>query len=142
MSIKLLLFKRAANKASLKTLYVEMRSVDNSIVKVYKRDFLQIYTEVTRNKYLRRLAESLTLSICTFAEANNLSGDLATRLEIQAISKGQPRFSLKERAWACSFCQNTAELELRSSACLRKLLNEDYTSRFSKKEFGSTNLIT
>lgn len=66
-SIYLLMLKGAANPSS--PLSLEVNKLSEAMGKTFpttvlKRDLLFQYTQVTRNKYLRRLAETLNIQIC------------------------------------------------------------------------------
>lgn len=85
-----------------------------------------------KHKHIRRLATAMAIEICTCAEQHGLEGDLSKRLDKLLLSKGEPRLSPKEKAWANSFCQDLENLEIHSSFRLPQLLAEDYNNRFQK----------
>lgn len=138
-SIALLFLKGAASKTAPDRMFVEVRAIDGNLSKVTKGDLMQAYYEVTQNRFIRRLAESLAVQISNFAERHNMKGDLAMNLEIEEISEGREPLTAKEQAWANSFCQNVKNLETLSSARLRQLLNKDYQLRFDKKKKKKVN---
>ena len=133
IAVRLLLLKAAGNKNSPLTQYVEIRGIDTELTKVYKKDLIFIFEEVTGNKFLRKLAKTMAFceGICLYAEANGLDGDITTRLHIGLADKEQPCLTPVERAWACSSCQHFKELESRAGPRLRTLLDEDYRNRFA-----------
>lgn len=133
-AIALLFLKGAASKTAPDKMFVEVRAIDNKLIKVTKGEIMQVYQEVTENRFIRRLAESLAVQICTFAERNNMKGDLAFNLEIEEVSEGREPLTPKEQAWANSFCQHVKDLEKLASPRLRQLLNKDYQSRFDRKK--------
>lgn len=133
-AIALLFLKGAASKTAPEKMFVEVRAIDNQLMKVTKGELMQVYQEVTENRFIRRLAESLATQISNFAEKHNMKGDLAFNLETEEISDGKPPLTAKEQAWANSFCQHVQNLEQLASPRLRQLLNKDYQTRFDRKK--------
>ncbi len=140
-AIALLFLKGAASKTAPDKMFVEVRAIDGSVSKVTKGDLMhmQVYYEVTQNRFIRRLAESLAVQISNFAERHNMKGDLAMNLEIEEISEGREPLTAKEQAWANSFCQHVQNLETLSSPRLRQLLNKDYQLRFERRKNKKVN---
>jgi hypothetical protein len=136
-SIALLCLKGALSKTAPDKMYVEIRTFDNKLVKVTKGELMQIYEETTNNRYIRRLAETLAIQISTFAERNELKGDLAYTLEIGQETDSP--LTAKELAWASSFCQNVKDLDKLASPRIRNLLNKNYLDRFERPK--NTNKI-
>ena len=100
MAVRLLLLKAAGNKSSPLTQYVEVRGIDTELTKVYKKDLIFIFEQVTGNKFLRKLAETMAFceGICLYTQANGLDGDIATRFDIGLADKEQPCVIPVERA--------------------------------------------
>jgi len=131
-SIYLLLNKGAANVKAPNSMQVNVLNEKKEEVSLSKLDLMAAYRRVTGNNYLRRLAETLAVEIAQFAEKNGLRGELATRINNKLVSNSQVPLTLKEMAWASSFCQSVANLASLSSDRLPGLLAEDYSQRFSK----------
>lgn len=74
-AVYLLFLKGAASVSAPESMTVEVLGRDIS-----KRDLLSAYQFVTKNKYLRRLAEYLAIAIGNYAERNSVDGELANRL--------------------------------------------------------------
>lgn len=137
-AIFLLFLKGAANAGTPNTIEIEVIDDDGKKVSITKNDLLYAYNRHTNNKFLRRLAETLAPAIGKYAESNQLSGDIAEKINTKILSKKpkegevyEPILSSKERAWCNSFGQNIPDLAEISSR-LPRLLAEDYLSRFSK----------
>lgn len=132
VAIYLLLLKGAANVKAPTSMEVKVLNEEGNPISLSKLDLMSAYRRVTGNTYLRRLAETLTVEISQYAKANNLRGELATRINNKLLSTGNPRLNDKEIAWASSFCQGLTNLAQLSTEKLPGLLAKDYTSRFSK----------
>lgn len=134
VALILLFLKGAASDGTPPTLSVEVTNKTFT-----KRDLISSYQLVTGNNYIRRLAEAMASTIGTYAEANGLRGELATRIETQYRGETGETLSHKELAWCSSFSQSLPDLTERSSERLVKLLAADYNKRFSankKKKIG------
>jgi hypothetical protein len=132
VAIYILFLKGAANTGTPTSLEIEILDEHGCKITVTKNDLVFIYKKVTNNSFLRRLAESLAVNICMFAEYRNLSGDLANKINTKLISKKEPPLTLKERAWCSSFCQNIVNFEILSSERLQIELANDYISTKEK----------
>jgi hypothetical protein len=130
-SICLLCLKGAASKSAPDKMFVEIVALDGQLTKVFKGDLMKVLFDTTGNRFIRRLAETLAVTICTFAERNKLSGDLAFTFEIEEVSDGRPPLTDKEKAWSNSFCQHVSDLENLASPRVKALLGLDYQKRFS-----------
>ncbi len=131
-AIYLLFLKGAANAGSPNNLQVTVVS-DGIPVDITKQDIGYAYQKVTKNPYLRRLAEALAKEISEYAESQGLSGDLAKKINNRLQANQQNLLTPKERAWASSFCQEIPGLENLASDRLPSLLSQDYQSRFEKR---------
>lgn len=83
---------------------------DLTEIQIKKENLLYEYKQVMKNNHIRRLAEVLATKISEYAETNNLDGDLAKKINISLIRKGESPLTLKERAWCSSFNQNNMEI--------------------------------
>lgn len=135
MGIILLFLKGAANAGAPLSLSIELA---NGIT-IQKKNLLAAYKYVTDNEYLRRLAETLAVKIGTFAEKQNLRGELANSIDLILKAQDGGTLTQKEAAWCSSFSQSIPNLSELSSERLTKLLAEDYNKRFSKKTPKNTN---
>jgi hypothetical protein len=133
-AITLLFLKGAASKTAPDKMFVEVVAVDGKLLKVTKGDLMQVLYDCTGNRFIRRLAESLAVSISKFAERHGLKGDLAFNFDIEEVSKGNPPLTDKEKAWSSSFCQYVTDLETLASPRVKLLLGQDYQKRFDKKK--------
>jgi hypothetical protein len=124
----LLFLKGAASDGSPLSLSVEVMGRD-----ITKKDLIYCYEMVTGNKYLRRMAEAMAVSISQYAEKNGLYGDLGKRILTRHRAATGETLTPKELAWCSSFCQDLPDLATFASERVVKLLAEDYDSRFSKK---------
>lgn len=96
-----------------------------------KGELLNAYNSETKNKYLRRMAEFLANESSSFAEKNNLIGDLANQLNIYRLAEGHPPLTPKQKAWASSFNQNNPKLESDAELLdVAKLLAKDFMTKF------------
>lgn len=130
-AIAILFLNGASNKGAPLSMHVKVLTKEGTEKNITKDDILHIYSTVTGNKYLRRLAQALATEISQFAEKNNLDGDLAKTIEPAIMQDEDLPLSAQERAWASSFNQNNKKaLEL----CPRVVsyLARDYHKRFSK----------
>lgn len=135
-AIYLLLLKGAANVKAPNSMEVIVLNEKKEQVSLTKLDLMAAYRRVTGNNFLRRLAETLACEISQFAEANNLRGELATRINNKLQMSGEPPLNNREMAWASSFCQGLTNLSQLSTDRLPGLLAEDYSLRFSNKTKG------
>lgn len=126
----LLMLKGAASGGTPQTLSVELQ--DGKILA--KRNVVAAYLSVTSNTYIRRLAESLAVEIGEFAQAHNLPGELAQRINTAIKAESGEILTMNEMAWCSSFSQNIPDLAYRSSDRVVKLLAEDYKKRFDNKK--------
>lgn len=127
IAIFLLFLMGAANDGAPLTMSVEVGGTS-----VSRRDLLYAYENVTGNKFLRRLAETLAIKISQYAEKHGLRGDLARRLDNKSKAEKGESLTPKELAWCSSFCQWIPDLETHSGSRVATLLADDYNSRFSK----------
>lgn len=134
IAIYLLILKGAANTGTPTTFEIEISDPDGRRFPISKNDLLVQYKSVTKNSFLRRLAESLAEDICRFAEKRNLSGDLANKINTKLIAKNEAPLTTKERAWCSSFCQNIVNFGSFSSDRLPILLAEDYLATKEKNK--------
>lgn len=130
----LLSLKGACNEKAPPEMAVDILDEDGKNVNLTKYDLQYACYQVTKNRHLRRFAQALAIPICEYAEANGLAGDLSNKLNILAMAKenGTP-LNFKERAWACSFCQNVNNLQEYAGDRVPALLAEDYQKRFARK---------
>lgn len=140
-AIFLLFLSGAANKGAPDSLAATVKDKDGVSVRVYKKDLIFFYHAVTGNYFLRRFAESFADEISKFAEANNLSGDLARQIDrliksMEPNEKGEvpSKLNMKERAWCSSFNQDNITLE--KDPELKRVANylaKDLIRKFSNK---------
>lgn len=81
-------------------------SVNVGVWEISKRDLLNAYTLVTNNKFLRRMAEAMAVTIGKYAEKNGLKGELAQKITIAYKAETGENLSARELAWCSSFNQN------------------------------------
>jgi hypothetical protein len=115
---------------------------------ITKYDVMEIYSTVTKNKYLRRLAEYLATPISLYAEKNLLKGDLAEKINNRIKStpsdkdgKKAPLLTAKQKAWSSSFNTNNPMLETSDQPDLLEVgryLAEDLNVRTYKKPIKET----
>lgn len=125
IAIHLLFLKGAASEGTPQSL-----SVDVAGRTISKRDLIYAYEKTTGNNFIRRLAESMAISIGKYAEANGLRGELAQRIEVNLRVAEEPPLTPKEAAWCSSFSQAIPNLTDFSGERVTKLLAEDYSRRF------------
>jgi hypothetical protein len=125
----ILLFLKGAASGTPLSLSVEIGAFELS-----KRDLLNAYQAVTGNKFLRRMAEAMAITIGTFAEKNKLRGELAQKIETALKAETGERLTSKELAWCSSFNQHLENLPELGSPRLVKLLAADYNKRFVEKK--------
>lgn len=133
----LLMLKGAASGGTPQTISVDLRGG----VTLAKKNILGAYIAVTGNQHIRRLAETLAVSIGEFAENYKLNGELAARINISLKAECGETLNSKEAAWCSSFSQNIPDLAERSSERLVRLLAEDYKKRFENKKKSTTKDI-
>lgn len=92
------------------------------------------YERVTKNKYLRRMAESMADKIGQFAEAKGLNGDLALKLNNSLLAEKEPPLTVKEKAWASSFSPAIPDLEKLAGERIPCLLAKNLQNRKEKIE--------
>lgn len=138
IAVALLLLKGAANKGAPTTMFVQVTAIDGKLVDVTKQDLMQCYSAVTKNNFLRRLAETLSTEISKFAEVKGLKGDLHLAANNYYVAKGEPPLNAKERAWANSFCQTNEAVETEAPR-IAKFLAQNYFDRFKK---GKTKQVS
>lgn len=105
--IYLLFLKGAANRNSSGSLSASL-VIDGEEVRMTKDDLLSAYQSITRNIYLRRLAEFLASNISKFAEANGYSGDIFPKVNA-LLNRNEPPLTPAERAWCSSFNQKNED---------------------------------
>lgn len=133
VAVAMLFLKGAANKGAPSQMRVDVLDHEGTVVTVQKHDVAQVYSAVTGNNFLRRLAEKLSTQISRFAEAHKLQGDLAQSIETALIAQEEEPLTLKEKAWASSFCQKNPLLSQEAPRVARYLAI-DYQKRFSKRK--------
>jgi hypothetical protein len=111
VAVLLLFLKGAANKGTPDSLSAEVRDGDGKIVSCDKYTLMFAYRTNTKNVFLRRLAETIANSISTFAQKNNLEGDLSKQINNKLKAKNETILTPKERAWCSSFNQNNPTME-------------------------------
>lgn len=135
IAIILLFLKGAASSSTPPTLSVTILGRE-----VTKRDLVNSYSLVTRNNFVRRLAEAMAEDIGYYAQQQGLHGELAKRIESIVLASGEPPLTSKEKAWCSSFSQAIDDLDKKAgSDRLTKLLHQDYDKRFGKKQKQSGN---
>lgn len=110
VAISLLFLKGASNSSTPNTISVTI-TYGGKPVTVVKRDLDYHYEFVTKNKHVRRLAETMRNGISQFAEATRLNGDLAQQINNRLLANGQEGLTMKQRAWTSSFNQFNPYLE-------------------------------
>lgn len=142
-AIFMLLLRGAGSSGAPENLKVQINYsvIDNENKKLEgsftltKGELLNIYNNQTKNKYLRRLAETLANEISSFAEQNNLNGDLANQLNTYRLSEGLDPLTAKQKAWASSFNQNNPSLETNQELLeVAKLLARDFMIKFKSNK--------
>jgi len=142
IAISLLFLKGACNQNAPKTMGVDIHVGDPRPIVITKYDIEYACYTVTNNILLRRFAQAMAPQISEYAEQNNLSGDLAIRLNTLAMSKGGPPLNSKEKAWASSFCQCIFDLASVTGDRLPTLLAEDFQKRFGGKKKESNKNVS
>lgn len=138
-AVALLFLKGAASTGAPSTMSVDVADPDGTDVTVTKDDLLFCYKAITKNGFLRRLAETLSVEISQFAQDFGLSGELSAKIEARLLSENKEALSATERAWCSSFCQNIVDLNKRAkSERLAALLSRDYLERFQKAKGGGS----
>lgn len=137
VAVALLFLKGAANKGAPSQMQVDIIDHEGTSVSIQKHDVVSVYTAVTGNMFIRRLAETLSTQISRYAETNYLQGDLASSIETTIISSEEEPLTLKEKAWASSFCQKNPLL-ISEAPRIAKYLAIDYQKRFSKRKKTET----
>lgn len=135
LGVTLLFLKGACNNSAPNNMGIDL-TVEKEIITLTKYDLQYACQTATGNKFLRRIAQFLAKKICTFAEKNSLSGDLAVKLNNAAIAKENSAGPLnqKEKAWACSFVQEVDDLSTLASPRLVSLLAEDYNKNLANRK--------
>lgn len=98
-----------------------------------KRNIIDACNTVTGHKFIRRIAETLALSIGKFAYNNKLVGELGYRINNKLKAEKGESLNELELAYCSSFSQAISNLEEVTSERLSKLLAEDYQRRFEKQ---------
>ena len=101
-----------------------------------------LYMVETGNQHLRRLAEALAIEIGQFAQAYELNGELAQRINTSLKAETGENLNPVEAAWCSSFSQHLPDLAQRSSERLVKLLAEDYKKRFESRKKEKNKIKT
>lgn len=140
LGVTLLFLKGACNNSAPNYMGVELKVSEKEVITLTKYDLQYACQTATGNKFLRRVAQFLAKKICTFAEKNSLSGDLAVKLNNMAIAKENYAGPLnqREKAWACSFVQEVDDLSTLASPRLVSLLAEDYNKNLANKKTNKT----
>jgi hypothetical protein len=122
-----------------------MKTEDGNATILTKYDLMVASQSVTKNRFIRRFAKGMAKEISQFAEKNKLNGDLAIKLNNDLVASGEPPLSVKEKAWASSFCQIIPDLEDWCGQRIPTLLAKDYRTRFlenkNKKKKGDPKPI-
>lgn len=130
VAFTLLALKGACNSSSPASMSVDLLVEDGKTIQITKFDLEYACQYATKHTFLRRLAQAMAKDISYYAERNCLIGDLAKRLNNAAVAKGEAPLTIKERAWANSFCQELPDLENMTGPRIPTLLAEDYQKRF------------
>lgn len=136
-AVILLFLKGAASKATPGSLSIEVKGV-----RITKQDLENSVNTILNHKYIRRVAESMSEEIGTYAELNMLDGELAGRINKMItennfhMNSDEPLLTPKERAWCSSFSQGIRNLDKLASPRLVKWLTIDYNDRFKKRQRG------
>lgn len=132
----ILFLKGAANFGAPLKLTAELETPEGKI-SLQKKELMYAYETVTKNPYLRRMAEFLATNISHFAEKNKINGDLFNKINLLITTKDEP-LTQQERAWCSSFNQKNPD-------CLEKhqrvytLLSVEYNLKFGKSNIKRNN---
>lgn len=131
----LLFLKGAATKSTPSTLKIEVFGMT-----ITKSDLETAVSTATGNKYVRRVAEKMAVTIGKYAEEKFLEGELAARINLlinennrkNSFNEQEPLLTAKEKAWCSSFSTSIPNLNEYASDRLVKWLAHDYNLRFNK----------